>query len=143
MSNPGPSHMIAACRILKYLAGTVDKGLTYEAQPESRANLLWGFADVDHAGDQDTHRSVTGYMLMLSGAAILWSSTRQAVVALSSSEAEFYAVSNAGCETSELRTVLKHLGCKQQHPTIVFKDNWACIHMSRNAVLHHKTKHID
>eukprot|EP00961_Rhodomonas_salina_P081525 1096201-Rhodomonas_salina.1 len=51
MSNPGPSHMIAASRILKYLVGTVDKGLTYKAQPETRANLLWGFADADHAGD--------------------------------------------------------------------------------------------
>eukprot|EP00961_Rhodomonas_salina_P045719 613930-Rhodomonas_salina.1 len=61
MSNPGPSHMIAARRILKYLAGTVDKGLTYEAQPETLANLLWGFADSDHAGDPDTRRSVTGY----------------------------------------------------------------------------------
>eukprot|EP00961_Rhodomonas_salina_P163201 2198024-Rhodomonas_salina.1 len=52
-SNPGPSHMIAARRILKYLAGTVYKGLTYEAQPETRVNLLWGFADADHAGDPD------------------------------------------------------------------------------------------
>eukprot|EP00961_Rhodomonas_salina_P238511 3223678-Rhodomonas_salina.1 len=111
MLNSGPSHMIATSRILKYLA-----------QPESRANLLWGLADTDHAGDPDTCRSVVGYVLMLSGAAISWSSTRQAVVALSSSlEAEFYAASNTGC----LRTVLEQLGCKQQHPTIVFKDNWA------------------
>eukprot|EP00961_Rhodomonas_salina_P156699 2110120-Rhodomonas_salina.1 len=69
MLNPGPSNMIAARLILKYLAGTTEKGLTYEAQPASRANLLWGFANADHAGDPDTQRSVTGYVLMIAGAA--------------------------------------------------------------------------
>eukprot|EP00961_Rhodomonas_salina_P000364 4948-Rhodomonas_salina.1 len=46
-------------------------------------------------------------------------------------------------ETTYLCTVLEQLGCKQARPTIVFEDNWACIYMSKNAVLHHKTKHID
>eukprot|EP00961_Rhodomonas_salina_P073812 991962-Rhodomonas_salina.1 len=109
MSNPGPSHMIAARWILKYLAGTTEKGLTYETQPASRANLLWGFANADHAGDPDTRRSVTGYVLMLAGAAVSWSSTRQAVVALSSSEAEFYAALMCRSETTYLRTVLEQL----------------------------------
>eukprot|EP00961_Rhodomonas_salina_P178059 2401394-Rhodomonas_salina.1 len=72
MSNQGLSHMAAAQRILRYLAGTADLGLTYVAQPESRANLLWGFADADHAGDPDSRRSVTGYMTMMCGAAISW-----------------------------------------------------------------------
>eukprot|EP00961_Rhodomonas_salina_P247871 3349598-Rhodomonas_salina.1 len=65
--------MIAARQILKYLAGTTEKGLTYEAQPTSRANLLWRFADADHTGDPDTQRSVTGYVLMIAGAAVSWS----------------------------------------------------------------------
>eukprot|EP00961_Rhodomonas_salina_P085350 1146259-Rhodomonas_salina.1 len=66
--------MAAARRILRYLAGTADLGLTYVAQPESRANLLWGFADADHAGDPDSRRSVTGYVTMMCGAAISWAS---------------------------------------------------------------------
>eukprot|EP00961_Rhodomonas_salina_P184866 2495934-Rhodomonas_salina.1 len=70
--------MAAARRILRYLAGTADLGLTYVAQPESRANLLWGFADADHAGDPDSRRSVTGYVTMMCGAAISWASSRQA-----------------------------------------------------------------
>eukprot|EP00961_Rhodomonas_salina_P199591 2692058-Rhodomonas_salina.1 len=118
MSNPGPSHMVAARRILKYLAGTTELGITYQAQPSSRANLLWGFADADHAGDPDTRHSVTGDVLMIAGAAVSWSSTSQAVVALSSSEAEFYATSTCGCETTYLRTVLAQLGCAQQALTI-------------------------
>eukprot|EP00961_Rhodomonas_salina_P185279 2501752-Rhodomonas_salina.1 len=76
--------MAAARRILRYLAGTTHHGITYEAQPKSRENLLWGFADADHAGDPDTRKSVTGYVTMMCGAAISWESNRQAVVALSS-----------------------------------------------------------
>eukprot|EP00961_Rhodomonas_salina_P008343 113523-Rhodomonas_salina.1 len=53
MLNPGPSHMIAARRILCYLAGTASLGITYVAQLKSQENLLWGFADADHAGDPD------------------------------------------------------------------------------------------
>eukprot|EP00961_Rhodomonas_salina_P120819 1625993-Rhodomonas_salina.1 len=79
MANPGPLHMEAALWILRYLAGTAHLGLTYEAQPSSRANLLWGFADADHAGDPDTRQSVTRYVTMLNGAAISWGSNRQQV----------------------------------------------------------------
>eukprot|EP00961_Rhodomonas_salina_P053430 716718-Rhodomonas_salina.1 len=80
MSNPGPAHMVAAQRILCYVTGTLDLGITYKCQPDSRANLLWGFANADHAGDPNTRCSVTGYMLMICGAALSWTSTRQAVV---------------------------------------------------------------
>eukprot|EP00961_Rhodomonas_salina_P154327 2078798-Rhodomonas_salina.1 len=82
---------------------------------------------------------------MICGAALSWTSTRQAVVALSSSEAEFYAASAAGCYVVYTRAILEQLGFLhwQKEPTIVFKDNWECIHMSSNTVLHHQTKHID
>ena len=143
MSNPGVVHMNAAKRILRYLAGTMEMGITYTAQPKSRENVLWGFADADHAGDPDSRRSVTGYVLMMCGGAISWSSTRQAVTALSSSEAEFYAASSAGCDVCYMRGLLDELGIKPAEPTVVYEDNWACIHLSRNAVLHNKSKHID
>ena len=65
MSNPGQSRMIAAKHILRYLAGTSELGLTYVKQPAERANLLWEFAGADHAGDIDSRRSVTGYIMML------------------------------------------------------------------------------
>eukprot|EP00961_Rhodomonas_salina_P024469 329732-Rhodomonas_salina.1 len=42
-----------------------------------------------------------------------------------------------------MRSATSELGVKQTEPTIVFEDNWACIHLSRNSVLHHKSKHID
>jgi len=143
MSNPGANHMVAAKRILRYLKGTAHLGITYTRRADGKANLLWGFADADHAGDPDTRRSVTGYVNMMNGGAISWSSTRQAIVALSSSEAEFYAASNSGCDVSHLRGLMSDLGHAQPIPTPVFEDNWACIYLSRNAVMHNKSKHID
>eukprot|EP00961_Rhodomonas_salina_P103052 1385749-Rhodomonas_salina.1 len=117
--------MEAAHRILCYLAGAAHLGLTYEAQPASRANLLWGLADADHASDPDTWQNVTGYKTMLNCAAISWGSNCQQVVALSSSEAEFYAASAAGCDVSYFCMLLDQIGLTQRDPTVVFEDKWA------------------
>eukprot|EP00961_Rhodomonas_salina_P111370 1498463-Rhodomonas_salina.1 len=72
---------------------------------------------------------------MICGATLSWTSTRQAVVALSSSEAEFYAASAAGCDVVYTLAILEQLGFLQREPTIVFEDsdNWACIHMSASS----------
>eukprot|EP00961_Rhodomonas_salina_P146344 1969940-Rhodomonas_salina.2 len=54
MSDPGPSHMAAACRMLRYLTGTADLGITYKEQPTSREKLLRGFAYAGQAGSPYT-----------------------------------------------------------------------------------------
>eukprot|EP00961_Rhodomonas_salina_P087470 1176476-Rhodomonas_salina.1 len=77
MSNPGPEHIAAAKLILRYLKGTKSKKLTYTRQSSDMANRLYCYVDSDHAGDPDTRRSVTGYVVMLNGAAVSWQSTRQ------------------------------------------------------------------
>ena len=143
MSNPGPSHMIAAKRILCYLKGTSGMGIIYTRRDDGKVILIWGFADADHAGDPDTRRSVTGYVMMMNGSAISWASTRQAIVTLSSSEAELYVASNSGCDAAYLRGLMDDLGSPQQIPTPVFEDNWACIYLSKNSIMYHKSKHID
>eukprot|EP00961_Rhodomonas_salina_P000120 1193-Rhodomonas_salina.1 len=67
--NPGPEHIAAAKRILHYLKGTKLQKLKYMRQPEAMVNHLICYADSDHAGDLDTRRSVTGYVVLLNGAA--------------------------------------------------------------------------
>ena len=88
-------------------------------------NLLWVYADADYTGDPDMCRSVTGYVVMMDGGAISWSSTRQAVVALSSSDAELYTASNCVYDISHMCMVMDQLGYPQTEPTVMFKDNWA------------------
>lgn len=144
MCNPGPMHLITAKRILCYLKGTAKLWITYtRADTGGKGNVIWAFADADHAGDPDTCQSVTGYILMMNGGAISWSSTYQAVVALISSDAEFYAALNCTCYISYMRIIMGQFGFDQQEPTIIFEDNWACIYLSKNSVLYHKSKHIN
>lgn len=63
MLNPGPSHFVEAKQIVKYLAGTRDRKLTYtRCNDSSNGNVLMCYAHADHAGDPDSRRSVTGYV---------------------------------------------------------------------------------
>jgi len=144
MANPGPSHVIAAKRILRYLAGTRHLGLTYRrSSSPGEANRLIAYADSDHAGDPDSRRSVTGYLLLLNGGAVSWQSVRQQVVALSSAEAEYYAASVAGTDITYLRRLMEELGYAQPKPTTTYEDNMACIFMSKSSGSYHKVRHID
>jgi hypothetical protein len=142
MSNPGPSHIKAAKRILSYLKGRMDIPLTYH-RDNACPNVLYASADADHAGDPEGRRSVTGYVVMLNGAAVSWQSNRQAVTALSSAEAEYYAASAVGCDLAYLRRLMASMGYPQDKPTQVAEDNVACIYMSKSSAMHHKSKHID
>jgi hypothetical protein len=141
-ANPGPSHMAAARRILRFLKGTSADGIGFNAASEYGLDLI-GFADSDWAGDSDTRRSTGGYVFVLAGGAVSWSSKLQRVVALSSSEAEFISIADAVAEAKYLRALLSELGCPQQGPTTIFEDNQGCIFMAKNDAFGKRTKHID
>ena len=152
MSNPGPSHIAAAKRILRYLAGTRSMGLTYtkggaDAGLKSvgkltEPNQLTASADADHAGAKD-RRSVSGWAVMLNGAMVTWSSKRQPVTAISSTESEFYAVSQCALDCVYLRRVMHIMGYKQSGPTPIAQDNAACIYLVKGAGMYNRAKHID
>ena len=145
MSNPGPRHMEAAKHIVRYLKGTSKVGLTYskQTQPEL-VNRLYGYVDADHASDSDDRRSVGGYVLMLGGAAVSWSSRKIKVVALSSFESEWYSASICGCEVTVVRRILEEIGYAQGASTKIMEDNAACIYSSMdNKPMNPRSKHID
>jgi len=144
MANPGPTHVIAAKRILRYLAATRHLGITYRrSELPGHNNVLTAYADSDHAGDPDSRRSVTGYVVLLNGGAVSWQSVRQQVVALSSAEAEYYAASVVGTDITYIRRIMEELGYAQPSPTTTYEDNMACIFMSQSAGTYHKVRHID
>ncbi|GJX01324.1 retrovirus-related pol polyprotein from transposon TNT 1-94 [Tanacetum coccineum] len=78
-------------RIFRYLKGTVNQGLWY---PKDSSIALTTFSDADHAGCQDTRRSTSGSMQFLGDRLISWSSKRQKSAAISSTEAEYIALSS-------------------------------------------------
>nr|GFC83718.1 uncharacterized mitochondrial protein AtMg00810-like [Tanacetum cinerariifolium] len=91
-ARPTEKHIHAVKRIFRYLCGTVNRGLGY---PKDSSVALTTFADADHAGCQDTHRSTSGSLQFLKERLISWSSKRQKSAAISSTEAEYIALS--GC----------------------------------------------
>ncbi|GKE30854.1 hypothetical protein Tco_1446238 [Tanacetum coccineum] len=90
-ARPTEKHLNAVKRIFRYLKGTVHRGLWY---PKDSLNALTSFADADHAGCQDTHRSTSGSMQLLGDRLVSWSSKRQKSAAISSTEAEYIALSS-------------------------------------------------
>ena len=152
MSNPGPTHVAAAKRVLRYLAGTRSLGITYRRAGQDDAirsvhgslgpNTLSASADADHAGAKD-RRSVSGWALMLNGAAVTWASKRQPVTAISSTESEFYSVSQCALDCVYLRRVMEMLGYKQSLPTPIAQDNNACIFLVKGSGMYNRAKHID
>ncbi|GJU18051.1 retrovirus-related pol polyprotein from transposon TNT 1-94 [Tanacetum coccineum] len=91
-ARPTEKHLNAVKRIFRYQKGTVNQGLWY---PKDSSIALIAFADADHAGCQDTRRSTSGSMKFLGDRLISWSSKRQKSVAISSTKAEYIALS--GC----------------------------------------------
>jgi len=140
MENPTEIHLLAAKRILRYLQGIRDFGLFYKKGEKSD---LFGFTDSDYARDQDDRRSTSGYVLMLGTGAVSWSSKKQPIVSLSTTEAEFIAAIACACQAIWLRRILEELQFKQVEATIVFCDNNSEIKLSKNPVLHGRSKHID
>lgn len=146
LQTSGEEHMIAAKRVLRYLQGTKDLGLVYEASGDSTGQpSIVGFSDADWGGDLDTRRSTTGYLFMIdkTGGAISWASKLQPTVALSSAEAEYMAACAAVQEAIHLRLLMHDLGFEQKEATVIYEDNQGCIALSDNPVFHKRTKHID
>ena len=140
-SRPSEAHLTAVKRILRYLKGTANLGLKFM---KSESGELTGYSDADWAGDVDERRSTTGNLFLMSGAPVSWLSKKQTVVALSTSEAEYVALSMAAQEAVWLRRFLSDLTTTELGiPTIIMEDNQGAIAMARNPGSHARTKHID
>ena len=101
------------------------------------------YSDSDYAGDPDTRRSVSGYILYVKGVPICWSSRAQHSITLGSSEAEWIALSEATKEIMFVLQLLKSMGIKVKLPIIVRVDNVGAIFMSKNITTSNRTKHVD
>jgi hypothetical protein len=133
------SHWEAALRVLQYLKGTRLEGLTFSSQSDVP---LFGFCDSDWAGDEEDNKSTFGWVFVWMGAAISWESKKQKCVALSSCEAEYYALGSAGMEVSWLWNILGELHMTPALPTVVYSDSQSAIHLALNPVFHGRSKHI-
>nr|GEU44869.1 zinc finger, CCHC-type [Tanacetum cinerariifolium] len=94
LATPGKNHWEAVKWILKYLKGTADVGLVYDRNQGKHVDIN-GFVDANYAKDPDKGRLITGYVFMVHGCVVSWKATLQHVVALSTTEAEYMALTKA------------------------------------------------
>ena len=99
---PRDAHWSVVKRILSYICGTTDFGLSLHASPSTG---IVAYSDADWAGCPDTRRSTSGYCVYLGSSLVSWSSKRQPTVSRSSAEAEYRAVA----ECTWLRQLLSEL----------------------------------
>lgn len=141
LSNHNESHWQAVKRIYRYLVGTTKVGVMYKSGGSN--SELQGFSDSDFASDVETRRSTTGYAFCLSNGIVTWSSQRQKLVTLSTTEAEYVAAAAAAKEAIWLRKLLNDLGCLPVTATVLRVDNQSAIRLIKNPEFHKRTKHID
>ncbi|MCH86005.1 copia-type polyprotein, partial [Trifolium medium] len=104
---------------------------------------LEGWSNSDYAGDIDDRKSTSGYVFMYATGVVSWSSKKQAIVTLSTTEAEFVAATSCACQGVWLRRILEQLKQVQVNGTVIFCDNTSSIKLSKNPVMHGRCKHID
>lgn len=128
-------------RVLKYLSKTKDYGLKYV---EGNSSLI-GFVDADWASCSIDRKSYTGYIFKLSGSAISYECRKQKTVALSSTEAEYMALSEACKEAVYLRNLIFEINGGQidNLPVNLLSDNQSSQKLACNPLFHRRTKHID
>ena len=126
--------------VVGYIKNTLDYGLTYSRDFDLSPTA---FVDADYGGCKDTRRSTSGYVFMMSGGAVSWSSKRQATVALSTVEAEYVAMSRCAQQMIWMHSWLREVDIAFTSPGQIKGDNRGAIALTKNTKDHGKVKHID
>jgi Reverse transcriptase (RNA-dependent DNA polymerase)/Integrase core domain/GAG-pre-integrase domain/Zinc knuckle len=136
--NPGKPHWEAVKRVIRYLKGTKDMFLVLGGQQQG----LNGYTDADGMSNEDRH-AISGYVFQIDGSSVSWSSKRQEVIALSTTEAEYVATTHAAKEALWLRNFTSELFENNNSPTTLYSDNQSSIALTKDDQFHSRTKHID
>ncbi|KAA0045052.1 Cysteine-rich RLK (receptor-like protein kinase) 8 [Cucumis melo var. makuwa] len=140
MQAPYKKHMEAVNRILIYLKHTPGKGLMFR---KTNRKTIEAYTDSDWAESVIDRKSTSSYCTFVWGNLVTWRSKKQSVVARSSVEAEYRAMSLGICEEIWLQKVLSDLHQECETPLKLFCDNKAAISIANNPVQHDRTKHVE
>jgi hypothetical protein len=140
VTSPQEAHWIGVKHVLRYLNSSKDLSLNYR---RSTSFELVGYCDASYAGDTDSRKSTSGYVFMLGGAAVSWSSKQQSTVATSTMEAELISAWSAAAELIHLRNLLTDFLIPPSKPTLMNTDSQPIINSISSGSISLRTKHID
>lgn len=135
---------VAIKRVLRYIQSTVTMSLIYYKHKYKQENLIVGYSDSDWAGDRTDRKSTSGYVFKVFNCTVSWASRKQSTVSLSSTEAEYVALSVCVSEACWLRYLMYDLKIKPDYVAVlIHADNQSAIRVSRNPEFHKRLKHVD
>ena len=138
--DPAPRHWKALKHVCRYVKGTADMGIIFPRRTDRVGLQAW--SDADWARDESHRHSRSGYLISYDESPILWSSRLQTATALSTTEAEFTALSSCVRDVIWLRAVLSELGMTSRLPTTVFQDNLGAIAWTDEVQGLRRVKHV-
>ena len=139
MTNPGEEHWKALEKCVGYVVLRKYKGLVLRT-PRELTSI--SDCDSDFAKDEEDRKSISGSINTVGGMITNWSSKKQATVSLSSTEAEYQALSNCAQEAMFTQTLINEI-TGQMNTAIIYEDNLGAIYLVKNYQISARTKHID
>ena len=143
MDGASKEHLNSLLRIIKYVIDTKNHTLKMKItrNDENLFNIK-GYSDSDYAGNKDDRKNLTGLVVYCAGVPVAWKSKGQKTVSLSSTESEYYAISELCTEIIYIKQLLEFLQVTINYPIIIRVDNVGAMFLANNPVLSQRTKHI-
>eukprot|EP00253_Pinus_taeda_P004890 PITA_04890 len=138
-ANPKETHLQAVKRIFKYLQGTQNYGLWYSRDTDL---TLHAYTNADWAESVDDRKSTSGGAFFMGSRLVSWFSKKQISIALSTAKAEYVAVASCCTQILWMMQTLQDFQITCTPPISILCDNTSAINISKNPVIHSKTKHI-
>ena len=132
MDAPAPVHLKEMYKVIRFVLSTKDYGLMFELRK-----------DMKKSSDKETRISVFGYIIYFCGIAIAWRSKGMKSAVLSTTEAEYMALSEVVKELKFIVQLLQTMNVEVELPITVYVDNVGAIGLSNNRTTSDRTKHID
>lgn len=127
--------------VLGYINGTLDYRIVYRKDAGSVKPV--GYVDSDYGGEMDSRRSTSGYVFLMAGGPVAWSSKCQPTVATSTTEAEYMAMARGAQQAMWMKNFLSEVFMEQEPPFTIHADNTSAIALTKSTKGHTRAKHID
>ena len=134
-------HYRLLTNVLRYLQGTMELSLKLNSG-ETKELVISAYSDADFAGDSSDSKSRTGSVVLVNECPISWSSKKQPVVAMSTAESEYIALTFTVQNTLWLSNMLTELQGYSKSPIPIYEDNQACLKLTKESSNLRKVRHI-
>ena len=121
--------------VIVYAAQTARDGIRFTHNPDAK---LHGSSD----SDWHVSHSTSAFVIMYGAACVCYASKRQQCIAMSSTEAEIIAASQAALEIVYLRALLREMGVDVAEPTVLLVDNSGAVELSKHQKACHRSRHV-